>query len=204
MVEYLDVLDELLVLDDQGVWSLDPKSLEAKAVGRPLDPLTPVHQIRHLPEGRQVAGAETAGRWALEGATLAAALLLGMAGATTDLATAYAKQRVQFGKPIGAFQAVKHLLADMLVRAEVARAAVYAAGVTLDDPVVGDPARAAATAKLTAGEAAVSNGKTCVQVFGGMGFTWEVDAHLYLKRAWVLDTAFGSVDDHAEALAVLV
>ena len=123
------------------------------------------------------------------------------AEATTELAVAYAKERHQFDRPIGSFQAVKHLLADMVVRAEVARAAVYAAGVTLDDPLVGDAARAVATAKFMAGEAARQNGKACVQVHGGMGFTWEVDAHLYLKRAWVLDAAFGSVDDHALAIA---
>ena len=71
---------------------------------------------------------------------------------------------------------------------------------TLDDPTVGDVTRAVATAKLMAGAAARQNGKACVQVHGGMGFTWEVDAHLYLKRAWVLDAAFGSVDDHALAI----
>ncbi len=93
------------------------------------------------------------------------------------------------------------MLADMLVRTEVARAAVYAAGVTLDDPSVGDAGRAVAAAKITAGEAAVKNGKAAIQVHGGMGFTWEVDAHLYLKRAWVLDTAFGTPDAHSEYLA---
>ena len=87
------------------------------------------------------------------------------------------------------------------MRAEVARAAVYAAGVTLDDPSVGDVRRAAAAAKITAGDAAVRNGKAAIQVHGGMGFTWEVDAHLYLKRAWVLDTTFGTPDDHSEFLA---
>mgnify|MGYP003441729514 FL=1 len=92
----------------------------------------------------------------------------------------------------------------MLTRAEVARAAVYAAGVTLDDPSVGDPVRAAHGAKLIAGEAGIANGKACIQVHGGMGFTWEVDAHLYLKRAFVLDTVFGSGDHHAEAMAALV
>jgi alkylation response protein AidB-like acyl-CoA dehydrogenase len=120
------------------------------------------------------------------------------------MAVAFAKQRVQFDRPIGTFQAIKHLLADMLVRTEMARAATYAAGVTLDDPVVGDPRRAAASAKLMAGEAAIANGHTCIQVHGGMGFTWEVDAHLYLKRAWVLDTVFGSVDDQAEAMATFL
>ncbi len=204
LVEYLEALDELLVLDDEGVWSVEPASLDTTAIAHPLDPLTPVHRVRALPQGRQLGGRELAGRLVLEGTVFTAALLLGIAGATTDLATGYAKQRVQFGKPIGAFQAVKHLLADMLVRAELARAAVYAAGVTLDDPVVGDPMRAAATAKMTAGEAATQNGKTGVQVFGGMGFTWEVDVHLYLKRAWVLDTVFGTSEEQAETLASLL
>jgi alkylation response protein AidB-like acyl-CoA dehydrogenase len=89
----------------------------------------------------------------------------------------------------------------MLVRTEMARAAVYAAGVTLDDREVGDADRAAAVAKILAGEAALANGKACIQVHGGMGYTWEVDAHLFLKRAWVLDTTFGGIDKHAETLA---
>jgi alkylation response protein AidB-like acyl-CoA dehydrogenase len=203
LVEHFDALDELLVIDDGGVWGVDPSSLDAAPIARPLDPLTPIHRIAGLPPGRRVGDSQVAERWSLEGAVLASALLLGIAEATQDLATAYAKQRMQFGKPIGAFQAVKHLLADMLVRTEVARAAVYAAGVTLDDPVVGDPARAAATAKIMAGEAALLNAKTGVQVFGGMGFTWEVDVHLYLKRAWVLETVFGTAAEHAEALAAL-
>ena len=89
----------------------------------------------------------------------------------------------------------------MLTRAEVARGVVYAAGVTLDGRGVGDPDRMVAAAKITAGDAAMANGKSCIQVHGGMGFTSEVDAHLYLKRAIVLDTWFGSVDDHSEAVA---
>src|SRR5205807_8667320 len=118
-----------------------------------------------------------------------------------DLATAYAKERKQFGRVIGSFQAIKHICADMLVRAEVARAAVYAAGVTIDDPTVGDAARAVAGAKLLACDAAIANGKACVQVHGGMGFTWEVDVHLFLKRAVLLATHFGGADEHAEAMA---
>ncbi|MER3452643.1 MAG: acyl-CoA dehydrogenase, partial [Acidimicrobiia bacterium] len=115
-----------------------------------------------------------------------------------DMAVAYAKERVQFGRPIGSFQAVKHACADMLVRVEVARSAVYAAGVTCDTPDVGDPRRAVASAKTAAGEAAIENGKAAIQVHGGMGFTWDVDAHLYLKRAWLLDTHFGSTGENAE------
>jgi alkylation response protein AidB-like acyl-CoA dehydrogenase len=204
MVEHLAALDRLVVLDDAGVWEVEPGAVEGETVRHPLDPLTPLHTVRRLPPGVQVAGAETAATWRLEGAALAAALQLGLAAAVTDMAVAYAKERQQFDRPIGSFQAVKHLLADMLVRTEVARAAVYAAGAHLDDPDIGDVHRAVAGAKLLAGEAALANGKACIQVHGGMGFTWEVDAHLYLKRARVLDTVFGPVDAQAEAMAGLI
>jgi alkylation response protein AidB-like acyl-CoA dehydrogenase len=134
---------------------------------------------------------------------IAAAVVDGVGAAEQSLAlaVAYAKEREQFGKPIGSFQAVKHLCADMLTRSELARGVVYAAGVTLDGRGVDDPDRMVAAAKITAGDAAKANGKSCIQVHGGMGFTAEVDAHLYLKRAIVLDTWFGSVDDHSESVA---
>jgi alkylation response protein AidB-like acyl-CoA dehydrogenase len=204
LIEHLDALDVLLVLDAEGIWRVDPADLTATAVGRPLDPLTPLHEVASLPQGEQVAGPEVAARWRLEGAVLAGALLVGNASASTDLAVAYAKERQQFGKPIGAFQAVKHLCADMITRAEVARAAVDAAAVTADDPEVGDLGRAVSAAKVVAGEAALANAKSCIQVHGGMGFTWEVDAQLFFKRATVLDTQFGTVDEHAETLAALL
>ena len=137
----------------------------------------------------------------LAGAALVSAQLLGIAEASHELAVEYAKGREQFGRAIGSFQAVKHILADMFVRLEVARAAVYAAGATLDDPGVGDVARAVASAKLVAGEAALRNARACIQVHGGMGYTWEVPAHYYLKRSWVLASVFGGGDEHAEDLA---
>lgn len=204
VVDHLDAAGAVLVLDGDGVWRVDPSELDATPVEQPLDFLTPMARVASWPAGERVAGPEVAARWRIEGAVLVAALQLGLSIAACELAVAYAKERQQFGKPIGAFQAVKHLCADMLVAAEVARAAVYAAGVTLDDPSVGDPARAASTAKLLASQAAVGNGKSCIQVHGGMGYTWEVDAHLYLKRAWVLDPAFGTPAEHAEAMARLV
>jgi alkylation response protein AidB-like acyl-CoA dehydrogenase len=86
----------------------------------------------------------------------------------------------------------------MVVRTELARAAVYAAAAALDE---GIERREASVAKALAGEAAITNGKTATQVHGGMGYTWEVDIHLYLKRAWVLDTHFGSTEYHYDAVA---
>jgi alkylation response protein AidB-like acyl-CoA dehydrogenase len=204
LVGHLAGVDRLLVLGDDGVRSLDPGTLDATAVERPIDPLTPLHHVASLPEGEQVGDAAVAERLRLHGALLTAALQLGAAAAVTDLAVAYAKEREQFGRPIGSFQAIKHILADMLAKAEMARAAVYAAGVTVDQPDVGNVRRAVSAAKVIAGEAAIHNGKMAIQVHGGMGFTWEVDAHLYLKRSWVLDTTFGSIDHHVEVLADLL
>ena len=81
---------------------------------------------------------------------------------------------------------------------------MYYAGVCLDDPEVGDVDRAVAAARVLAVTASGDNARDCIQVHGGMGYTWEVDAHLFAKRAYVLATAFGAVEEHEEALADLV
>jgi alkylation response protein AidB-like acyl-CoA dehydrogenase len=142
-----------------------------------------------------------ADRWRLRGALLVSALQVGVAQGALDLAVGYAKERMQFGRVIGSFQAVKHLLAESLVRTDLARAQVLVAALTVDDPPAGDPAEAVSAAKILADDAATTGGRVCVQVHGGMGFTWEVLAHLYLKRAWYLQTCFGPPDEHAERLA---
>ncbi|QCQ93599.1 acyl-CoA dehydrogenase [Rhodococcus sp. SGAir0479] len=125
-------------------------------------------------------------------ATLAAAEAAGVAGWTLNTAVEYAKIREQFGKPIGSFQAIKHLCAEMLCRAEQARAVAWDAAVAaedaLPDPDAGDAGEselpvAAAVAAAVALDAAVANAKDCIQVLGGIGFTWEHDAHFYLRRA---------------------
>jgi alkylation response protein AidB-like acyl-CoA dehydrogenase len=198
-VEHVESLDTLFVLDDDVVTRVDPGALEAEPSSWPLDPVTPVARVDALPAGEvtDVDGHE----WRRAGAVLTAALQLGLADRTTELAVAYAKERVQFDRPIASFQAIKHMCADMLVRTELARAAVYAAGAHLDAPDLPGLDRTISTAKVMAGEAAIANGKAATQVHGGMGFTWEIDVHLYLKRAWVLDTHFGSADAHADAVA---
>ncbi|MEU3500484.1 acyl-CoA dehydrogenase family protein [Streptomyces hundungensis] len=150
---------------------------------RSLDPLTPLHRTTGTRTGVPH-----------EAVLLTAAEQLGSAARTTELAVQHARQRAQFGQAVGAFQAVKHLCADMLVRTEVARAAVYAAAVT------GDPYEIAG-AKLLADEAAVRCARDCLQVHGGMGFTWEADVHLHLKRAWVRSEQWQSAEQAAEALA---
>jgi alkylation response protein AidB-like acyl-CoA dehydrogenase len=201
VVEYLEHLDALVALRPEGVFRVDPRALEATAVETPLDPHTPIHQLSALPEGERIGDADDAARLRVEGGALVAGQLLGIAEMSQELATEYARKREQFGRPIGGFQAMKHILADAFTRQELARAAVYAAGATLDDPEVGSAPRAVAAAKLVAGEAAMKNARACVQVHGGMGYTWEIPAHYYLKRTWVLENVFGTIDEQAERMA---
>jgi alkylation response protein AidB-like acyl-CoA dehydrogenase len=118
-------------------------------------------------------------------ATLAAAEAAGVAGWCVRSAAEYAQVRRQFGKAIGSFQAVKHLCAEMLVRAELAAAVAW------DAARAGGTGLASATAAAIALDAAVDNAKDCVQVLGGIGFTWEHDAHLYLRRALALRRTLG-------------
>jgi alkylation response protein AidB-like acyl-CoA dehydrogenase len=204
LIEHGGEADVVLALDGDGVQRIEPSALSRRPVANPLDPTTPMVLVDGLPAGEVLAGPPEAARWRRNGSLLTAALLLGIAGATTDAAVAYARDRHQFGRPIGSFQAVKHLLADMFARAEVARASVYAAGVVAGDAGgAATPAveRAVAGARVLAGRSAIENAKTGIQVHGGVGFTWEADPHLHLKRALLHDTQLGSVDDAAEAVA---
>ncbi len=203
LVENLDVIDALVVLDAAGVWQVDPSELSSEPIEFGLDPLVPVHRVDALPQGERIGDAAMAEEWRAVGAALVSGLQLGIAQAATELGVEFAGEREQFNRPIGSFQAIKHLLADNVVRNEVARAAVYAAGVTIDYPEVGSIERAVNSAKLMANEAAIGNAKTCIQVHGGMGYTWEVDAHLYFKRAYVLEPLFGSREDCADRMAEL-
>jgi alkylation response protein AidB-like acyl-CoA dehydrogenase len=203
VVEHPGIATHVVVVDASGLFLQSMAEVAAVPVQTPLDPLTPVAAVAdgERPRGRRIGTAADAAAWRLRGSVLTAALQVGVARGGLDLAVRYARERTQFGRVIGSFQAVKHLLAESLARVEMARAAVLCAAVTADDPQAGDAAVAAAAAKLLADDAATAGGRTCVQVHGGMGFTWEVLAHLYLKRAWVHETAFGTVGEHAAFLA---
>ncbi|WP_406338156.1 acyl-CoA dehydrogenase [Streptomyces sp. NBC_01620] len=128
-------------------------------------------------------------------AVLFAAEACGTAAWALDTAVAYAKVREQFGRPIGQFQGIKHLCADMLVRVEQARALVWDAARAAGEA----PETRALVAALAAGtalDAAYSCAKDCIQILGGIGFTWEHDAHLHLRRAVVARQLLGAGDAH--------
>ncbi len=157
--------------------------------------------------GRQVAvgaAAEAAVRAGLTaGAGILAAEQLGLAQRCLDMTVAYVKERRQFARTIGSFQALKHRLADLWTTVTLARAASrYAAAcLAADDP---DTPVAVALAKSACCEAAVAAAQECVQLHGGIGFTWEHPAHLYLKRAKAASVTFGTPGAHRDALASLV
>jgi alkylation response protein AidB-like acyl-CoA dehydrogenase len=197
VVDHGDEVDTILVLHDDRVERCERVDLPGATSGSPFDPLTPVAVFPSLPHGEVLASGDDVVALRRNGELLGAALLVGVAQGALDVARAYALEREQFGVPIGSFQAIKHLLADMYVRVELARAATYAGAAILDDPRAGDPRRAAGTAKFLAGEAGVANARAAVQVLGGMGFTWDMLPHYYLKRAWVLDQCFGTAVAHS-------
>jgi alkylation response protein AidB-like acyl-CoA dehydrogenase len=200
VVEHGAEADALLIVRDNVVELYVGSERTLPAEGTPLDPLTPVSVFASAPEGQVIAHGDAARRLLRDGAILSAALLVGVAQGALDVARTYALEREQFGVPIGSFQAIKHLLADMYVRVELARAATYAAAAIGAGRGAGEAEHAAGTAKLLAGDAGITNGRTAVQVLGGMGFTWDTLPHYFLKRAWVLEHEFGTTSSHAARL----
>jgi alkylation response protein AidB-like acyl-CoA dehydrogenase len=115
---------------------------------------------------------------------LVSAMQAGVARAALELAVAYAKVREQFGQPIGAFQTIKHKCADMAVNTEAAATHTALAALSLAEGM-GDAGFQVAAAAMVANRAAKANGEECIQIHGGMGFTMECDAHLFIKRAYL-------------------
>jgi alkylation response protein AidB-like acyl-CoA dehydrogenase len=150
--------------------------------------------------GHEAAGWAALSRTLDQAAVCLAAEQVGGAQRCLDMAVEYAKVRIQFGRPIGSFQAIKHKCADMLLEVESAKSAAYYAGwAAAEDndelPVV------ASLAKAYCSEAYFHTAAENIQIHGGIGFTWEHDAHLYFKRAKSSEILFGDATYHRELLA---
>jgi len=207
------VADDLLVAAD----GPDGLGLYAVAAAGPgveriplvtLDLTRPQATIRFSDApARLVAGADEAERvigHALQvGSALLAVEQVGASQHLLDLSVDYAKSRLQFGRPIGSFQAVKHRLADLLVELEHARSTAYHAVWALTDGT-DDPALAASIAQATCSAAFSRIAADTIQVHGGIGFTWEHQAHLYLKRATTDAALLGTAEQHRSRVAALV
>lgn len=185
--------DELVeVVDSQAVWT---ESMDQSIRLARLD-LTAATTV---PLGDGPAAARRA---ELVGAASVAALAVGLSDRALAMTLAYVKERVQFGRPIGSFQAIKHRLADVFAQTELARSASWAASYALADDAT-DPAEAdflTRTAASYAVEAAQLAASECVQLHGGIAITWEHDAHLVFKRAHALGQLFGAPHRHRAAV----
>lgn len=197
----------LLILGGpQGAWIF-----RSDAPGLSVTPLTTMDQTRPFArvtldrvQGEPLADAKAAMQAAREAGWIClAAEALGGAQACLDRTVAYARERVQFGRPIGSFQAYKHRLADMMIEIEQARSAVYWAACTVDE--ASSEARIALpAAKSFCADTYFMCAANMIQLHGGIGFTWEHDAHLFFKRARSIQTMLGNGNFHREQVARLI
>ncbi|MBV8161379.1 MAG: hypothetical protein JO265_10695 [Acidimicrobiia bacterium] len=197
----LDAVDSVAVVTDDGFGRHGP-------VPAKLPPVVPsIDWTRHLfdaASGVQRGSDRVDRRALLERAYVGlSAELLGTTRWLLRHTIDYAKQRYQFDRPIGSFQAIQHKIADMALAYEEAWSAVYYAAMCLD---AGDDERHRAThvAKIMAGGAATRAAKDGIQVHGGIGYTWEHDLHLYIRRAYASEHLFGTSDWHRDRLAELI
>lgn len=151
-----------------------------------------------MPQGRAALQAARENGW-----ICLAAEALGGAQACLDKTVAYAKERIQFGRPIGSFQAYKHRLADMVIEIEQARSAVYWAACAVDERS-DEAALALHAAKSFCADTYFLCASNMIQLHGGIGFTWEHDAHLYFKRARSIQTMLGNGNYHREQVATMI
>ena len=201
-VLYAPSADVAVVIADDGVYAIDlperPRRQPAMDLTRELGWLT-----FDPDQARQLGDVDARARLLDRGATFTAADLLGSASRALELTVEHAKDRVQFDRPIGSFQAVKHRCADMLVDVEGMRSTVYWAAwcVGADD----DEAHvAASTAKTWCSDASKRVMSSALQVHGGIGFTWEHDLHFFIKRAQLDQLTFGDATYHRARLTSLL
>ncbi len=186
--------DHILYFDVDRVLLLKPEEAEL-ATQESIDPWRTLSTVRPI-GGEVIAESSGASDFAAAlGAVAASAELLGLADRMIRMATDYAATREQFGKPIGTFQAVKHLLANAQVKLEFARPVVYRAGFALETPGLTRDI-AVAHAKVAATDAAIFAAEQAIQVHGGMGYTFEADLHFFMKRTWALAAIWGSREHH--------
>lgn len=198
--------DVLLVAGGGGVWLV-----ERGAAGVRVEAHTTLDQTRPLAtvtldgaQAQALGDGAAARAAALQAGWLGlAAEALGVAQSALDRTVAYALERVQFGRVIGSFQAYKHRLADVMVEIEQARSAVYWAACAIDEGAPEARLAVHAAKSFCADVAFLATG-TMIQLHGGIGFTWEHDAHLLFKRARSIQTMLGSGDSHREQVATLV
>ncbi len=196
-----DRVDHVLAVDGSASVSvLDARDVSLRRVGT----MDSTRRVFEADVSRAGAGVPVdIGAWTERATVSLAAEMLGTARWLLETAIEYAKQRVQFDVPIGSFQAIQHKLADCSLEVERATSAVYYAAMCID---ADDPERHRAThvAKAAAGRAATRCAKDGMQVHGGIGYTWEHDLHLYIRRAYASEHLMGTAGWHHDRIADLI
>ncbi|WAG80256.1 acyl-CoA/acyl-ACP dehydrogenase [Metapseudomonas furukawaii] len=188
------VADLLLLPCGDEVHALSPEQVRLTR-NASVDPSRQLFRVDWTPgDATRVADAEQGRRlWAdtfNRGALGTAAQMLGLARRMVDLAVDYSFERKQFGKPVGSFQAVKHLMANVAVQIEFAKGPLYRAAHAVAHGLPEQDVQVS-HARLACAEAALLGAKNAIQTHGAMGYTWEVDLQLFMKRAWALDKVWG-------------
>ncbi len=177
-----------IILHEAGVQKIIPLEEVEYIPCQSVDPLRPIFKLTNMGEGFTTA---------LEnGAILSSAQLCGLAQSMLDMAVDYAQTRTQFGQAIGSFQAIKHLLANVHTQIEFTRPLIWHAGLKRGAVIH--------MAKIAAIDTAMHAAETAIQVFGGMGYTYEADLHFFMKRVWALCGEWGDRNYHISALAEAV
>ena len=204
LVEYGDIADLLVVAAQDGLYLVEPSSYSTTRC-EALDRTTRLSTVDLSGTGEKLEGSspEVVQELLDRAAVLVANDLVGIARKALTETVEYDKTRVQFGKPVGSFQAIKHDLADIHLAVTMAEhAALYAAHAQdIDAP---DKVLATSIAKAKAGDTASASTSAMIQYHGGIGYTWEHDSHFYLKRAKRLEYAFGDASQHRERIASIV
>ncbi|HEX4428099.1 MAG TPA: acyl-CoA dehydrogenase family protein [Frankiaceae bacterium] len=207
-VEYAAAADAIVAVSrDGGLWIVDPKSGGAHVTPVPaLDRTTRLADVTLSGvAAERLAGsnADIVAGLLNRGAVLAAADLTGIAREALTRTVQYGKDRVQFGVPVGSFQAIKHAMADLGVAVTMAEHTALYAAYALDTGAP-DAGLAVSVAKAKASDTAREATAAMIQFHGGIGFTWEHDTHLFYKRAKRLEYAYGDASAHRERIAAMV
>jgi alkylation response protein AidB-like acyl-CoA dehydrogenase len=198
LVEDAHVADLILLQKGESLYAVTPEQVTLRH-NESVDPSRKLYAVEIAADAEAIANGAEAKQLldaALNrGALACAAQALGLAQRMIDISVQYTSERQQFGKPIGSFQAVKHHMANVAVRLEYAKAPTHRAAYAIANGQE-VAAHAVSHAKLVACEAANLAAKNSVQVHGAMGYTWEVDLHIFMKKAWALANTWGDAGFH--------
>lgn len=202
-VEYPHVADRIVVVGEDGMWLVDPSG-PGVAIARhhALDRSTRLGTLALAGAPGEPLRTDVAAQVLDRGAVLCANDLVGVARQALTRTVDYVRTREQFGRPVGSFQALKHTLADLHVAVTMAEHAGWYGAHALDEARP-DAARAVSVAKAKAGQAARDATAAMIQFHGGIGYTWEHDAHFYFKRAKREEYQYGDTPTHLERVARL-